>query len=153
MRVLVCGGRDFSKFPGHRYYTMERDHPLILKFDREYKFVFRSLDQIARKYSKEYKEDDNWLPSDLIIIEGGAKGVDETAQDWAITNFVKDCLTFKADWDKYGKSAGYIRNKQMLDEGKPDLVVAFPGGKGTKMMIDLAKKAGVEVIIYEQEDT
>lgn len=55
---------------------------------------------------------------------------------------------FPADWDKYGKRAGYLRNVQMLDEGKPDLVVAFPGGKGTAMMVKLAKERGVRVIEY-----
>jgi UDP-N-acetylmuramoylalanine-D-glutamate ligase len=54
--------------------------------------------------------------------------------------------TYEADWDTHGKAAGPIRNKRMLDEGKPDLVVAFPGGRGTANMISQARKAGVEVI-------
>ena len=53
--------------------------------------------------------------------------------------------TFEADWDRHGKAAGPIRNKQMLDEGKPDLVVAFEGGKGTANMIAQAEAAGVRV--------
>lgn len=52
---------------------------------------------------------------------------------------------FKADWDKHGKAAGPIRNQQMLDEGKPDLVLAFAGGKGTDDMCRRARAAGVEV--------
>lgn len=55
--------------------------------------------------------------------------------------------TFRADWGKYGKSAGPRRNKQMLDEGRPDLVVAFEGGRGTADMVKQAKAAGVEVLI------
>lgn len=60
-----------------------------------------------------------------------------------------DIMAFPAEWNKYGKKAGYIRNAQMLEIGKPDLVLAFWDGvsRGTKMMIDLAKKAGVEVRI------
>ena len=46
---------------------------------------------------------------------------------------------FKADWDKFGRAAGPIRNAQMLREGKPDLVVAFPGGRGTANMVAQAK--------------
>ena len=48
---------------------------------------------------------------------------------------------------RLGRKAGPIRNQRMLDEGKPDLVVAFPGGKGTNGMIDLARNAGVRVIL------
>lgn len=44
-----------------------------------------------------------------------------------------------------GKAAGPIRNQRMLDEGKPDLVVAFPGGRGTADMVRRAKAAGVPV--------
>jgi hypothetical protein len=53
---------------------------------------------------------------------------------------------YKAKWDKYGKSAGPIRNKKMLDEGKPDLVFAFPGGPGTNNMIKQAKEKNI--LIY-----
>jgi UDP-N-acetylmuramoylalanine-D-glutamate ligase len=52
---------------------------------------------------------------------------------------------YPADWKLHGKSAGHIRNQQMLDESKPDIVIAFPGGRGTANMIKRAKKAGVEV--------
>lgn len=79
------------------------------------------------------------------VIQGGARGADSLGRRWANETEVMS-YEFQADWDKYGKKAGYIRNKQMLDEGKPDLVIAFPGGRGTAMMVNLAKKAGVEVI-------
>lgn len=85
-----------------------------------------------------------WDVEEIIIIEGGARGADFLARVWA-----KHCgfeyEEYPADWNKYGKSAGYIRNKQMLTEGDPDLVVAFPGGKGTADMIKQAREAGVEV--------
>ncbi|MEM9912925.1 MAG: hypothetical protein AAF922_19365 [Pseudomonadota bacterium] len=45
-----------------------------------------------------------------------------------------------------GRAAGPIRNKEMLDEGCPDLVVAFPGGRGTANMVKQAQAAGVEVL-------
>jgi acyl-CoA synthetase (NDP forming) len=53
--------------------------------------------------------------------------------------------SFPANWKKHGKSAGPIRNQLMLDVGKPDLVIAFPGGSGTADMIRRARKAGVPV--------
>lgn len=57
------------------------------------------------------------------------------------------CYEYKADWVKYGKRAGPIRNALMLKEQKPDLVVAFyPGGNGTLNMVGLAKRRKVEVL-------
>lgn len=82
-----------------------------------------------------------------VIIEGDARGVDRMAGYWAKKNKI-DLLLFPAEWEKYGKRAGYLRNKRMLDEGKPDLVIAFPGGKGTAMMIKLATEAGVKVSTF-----
>ncbi len=80
-----------------------------------------------------------------VLIQGGARGADEHAKHYA-QDTVIPFEEYPADWNKHGRKAGYIRNKQMLDEGKPDLVVAFPGGKGTAMMVKLAKEAGVKTI-------
>ena len=85
-------------------------------------------------------------PFVTCIISGGASGVDSSAIRWAREN-KKDCLIFKPLWDKYGKVAGPMRNKSMLVEGKPDLVYAFSGGKGTADMVAQARKANVEVIV------
>ena len=83
--------------------------------------------------------------TDIFIITGGARGVDHLAACWALSHDYGQKV-YPADWKTFGKKAGYLRNMQMLKEGKPDLVVAFPGGKGTAMMVDLATKAGVKVI-------
>jgi len=85
-----------------------------------------------------------YLAEDLVIIQGDARGADGLARSWCKKMAVK-CENFPADWDKYGKRAGFIRNAQMLKEGKPDIVIAFPGGKGTAMMVKLAEAANVEV--------
>lgn len=79
----------------------------------------------------------------LLLIQGGAAGADELAKIWAVNNNV-EFMNFYADWKKFGKKAGYIRNQKMLDEGKPDLVIAFPGNRGTDMMVQLAEQAGVQ---------
>ncbi len=79
------------------------------------------------------------------IISGMARGADSLAVDFAKT-YNLPLHTFPADWDKYGRSAGYIRNAQMLKEGNPDLVVAFPGGKGTTNMVSIAEGKGVKVV-------
>ena len=82
-----------------------------------------------------------------VLIQGGARGADSLAKTWAIINCVK-VLEFPADWETHGKSAGPIRNAQMLLEGKPDLVVAFKGGVGTRDMVRRAQYAGIRCIGY-----
>jgi len=84
----------------------------------------------------------------LALIQGGARGADKLAKGWALANDVR-CDEFQADWDKHGKSAGHIRNAEMLKEGAPDCVVAFPGGRGTASMVAIAKRAGV--LVWEIE--
>ena len=85
-----------------------------------------------------------YAPKDVIFISGRARGADRLGERFAKTNNC-ELLVFPADWDKFGKGAGHIRNQQMIDEGKPDLVVAFPGNRGTADMVRRAKKAGIEV--------
>jgi hypothetical protein len=85
----------------------------------------------------------------LTIITGGARGVDTIAHEEALR---QGYLTkvFPAEWEKYGKSAGFKRNLQMLDQN-PDRVIAFWDGKskGTEHTITEANKRGIEVeIIY-----
>lgn len=80
------------------------------------------------------------------VIHGAAKGADTHAMLWA--QMMPECVhaPFQADWFTYGKTAGPRRNQRMMEEGKPDLVIAFPGGRGTADMVSRAKKAGVEVM-------
>lgn len=81
------------------------------------------------------------------LMQGGADGADYLANEWAKTKAGIKRWVCKADWKKHGRSAGPIRNARML-EWKPDLVVAFPGGRGTKNMVTQAQAAGVPVKIY-----
>lgn len=80
-----------------------------------------------------------------LIVHGGAAGADMMAGGWACAREVP-CLRVPARWSKFGKKAGFIRNEAMLSLGHPDLVVAFPGGAGTAMMVRLAKQSGIRVI-------
>ena len=79
------------------------------------------------------------------LIAGGARGADTLAAEWADDQDIPSSI-YMADWDGLGRKAGPIRNQRMLDEGKPDLVVAFPGGRGTADMVRRAREAGVETI-------
>jgi YspA, cpYpsA-related SLOG family len=87
-----------------------------------------------------------------LVIEGGALGADRLAREWAIRHGVP-FLTFEADWQTYGRSAGPIRNTVMLEEGKPDLAGAFPTdgrlaqSRGTRNMVEKLRRAGVPLHI------
>lgn len=121
MRVLVCGGRNFLGYRKLKHYLEDL------------------LDTMWHEEPQ----------GTFTVIQGGAKGADFLAKvfvedEWSDFKDVI-CEEYPADWKKCGKAAGQIRNQQMLDEGKPDLVVAFPGGVGTADMIRRAKKAGIPV--------
>jgi hypothetical protein len=80
-----------------------------------------------------------------VLIHGNARGADSMADSWAWRRGVprEPYKVTQGEWDELGKKAGPLRNQRMLDECKPDLVVAFPGGGGTKDMVKRAVKAGV----------
>lgn len=83
----------------------------------------------------------------LSVISGMARGADSHAAAWADNHSVP-LLKYPADWKTFGKRAGFVRNKRMLDEGRPDVVVAFArdlaSSRGTNMMVELARSAGVK---------
>lgn len=79
------------------------------------------------------------------VIHGGARGADEIAEWWAGTWAGIESVEFPAAWHKHGKAAGPKRNQQMIDDGKPELVVAFPGGQGTADMVRRAKSHGIQL--------
>src|SRR6185312_1957552 len=118
MRVLVCGGRRYN----------DTDH------------IFNTLTRL-----------DYERGPFTCIIHRAATGADTEGMLWAqmMSTAPGRKMThapFRAEWTKYGKGAGPIRNRRMLEEGKPELVIAFPGGEGTQNMIDQAHAAGIEVI-------
>lgn len=82
---------------------------------------------------------------DFAVISGGAPGADSLAAHWAAHHKLPYAV-HAAQWDRHGKAAGPIRNQAMLDTWAPDCVCAFPGGRGTTNMINIAKKAGIKVI-------
>lgn len=74
------------------------------------------------------------------IIEGGQRGADRFAREWAIARAVP-YETYDAEWTKYGIYAGGYRNSTMLLNGKPDIVLAFPtGGPGTNNLVVQASR-------------
>jgi hypothetical protein len=127
MRVLVCGGRDYSDMA----------------------CVFETLDMLAASHSVD------------LIIHGKATGADTWADNWAVKNNVPifalaalwtditvepSIIRTRFDGSKYNAAAGWQRNQRLLEEGKPNLVVAFPGGSGTADMVKRSRAANVEVL-------
>jgi len=94
------------------------------------------------------------LQPPLTIIHGAARGADTLAGEVAHHYNMEVCV-YPAEWGRYGKAAGPIRNKQMLDEGKPDLVLAFHDNiqesKGTADMVKQAAKRGIETLVINHK--
>lgn len=84
------------------------------------------------------------VPGIDVVITGDATGADACAREWAKKNQVRLEVHY-ALWDKHKKSAGPIRNQEMLAEGRPTLAVVAPGGNGTQDMVSRLKKAGVRI--------
>jgi len=125
MKVLICGGRDLNRHECNNW------------LDRN---LYDYLADATGSYSS---------LTVSHIIQGGARGADEGAKDWAKSEGIT-CIEFPADWKAHGKAAGPIRNRKMLDQGKPDFVIALPGGRGTKNMVDQAISRGIAVIEIER---
>lgn len=117
-RILICGSRDFD--------------------DQEL------FDRVMSHLPPEY------FPIEAVM-EGGAEGADRMAREWALEYrdyYGFQYLLFRAEWDKYGRSAGPRRNARMIAEGRPTLVIAFysqPTSRGTDNMVQQAQAAGIPV--------
>jgi hypothetical protein len=135
-RVLVCGGRTFGmprrgvseaeKAEEERRITYQRDRLTTI------------LDAAVKRLGL------------TEIIHGAAPGADTLASEWAATNGIPD-RGFPAETDRYGKTAVPLRNQRMLDEGRPDLVIAFIGGDETRDMVERAKAVGLTVHAIDWE--
>lgn len=102
------------------------------------KRLFDVMIRIVRKHDTE------------CIIEGEAKGADTMGREFG-EYYKIPVLKFPEDWNKYHKGAGPIRNKQMLMEGLPTLIIGFHNNidqsKGTKNMLYLAKNLSVKTLL------
>lgn len=88
--------------------------------------------------------------SRVEIVSGAAKGADSLGEKYARDHGIK-LKQFSADWEKYGKAAGYKRNSEMGNYA--DALIAFWDGKskGTFNMINIANKKGLQVRIVKYE--
>ena len=128
MRVIIAGGRDFNDF-------------ILLESNLHKIFKQLADEKLISAYINE---------SNIEIICGKARGADTLGEQFAKTYNIP-IKYFPADWDTYGKSAGYRRNTEMAKYAKENngVLIAFWNGKnkGTKHMIDTAKIRGIKVFI------
>lgn len=89
----------------------------------------------------------------VTVIHGAADGADAIGGQIA-AELGFDVIACPAEWHRYGKSAGPIRNRQMLTEHEPELVLAFvrdwDNSPGTRHMVGIAEKAGVETRVFDE---
>jgi hypothetical protein len=138
MRILICGDRNWAATKRYDFGDSEEE------IDKA-NFEADLLVTILRGFVNNFDE--------VEIISGMAKGADSLAAEFAWSADIP-LHQFPAQWDLYKKSAGPIRNQQMLDIGKPDLVIGFHNNilesKGTRHMLDIAKKAGVKTYLVSE---
>ena len=82
------------------------------------------------------------------VVSGTARGVDQLGEFWAKEHEVP-VKEFPADWDQFGKSAGYKRNKQMAEYADALIAIWDGESRGTKHMIDLAKELELKVFVFK----
>lgn len=125
MKLLVCGGRDY----------------------KNRKQAYRVLDKIHQRYPITlliHGAQKTWCnPLEKKQLKVDFYGADSIAGEWAKKRGVKQ-KPVPAEWNKYGKAAGFKRNSEMASMN-PDKCLAFPGGDGTKMMISILEKKGIKV--------
>ena len=128
MRVIIAGGRDFDDYDLLSHKCIE-----IMVTCHINGLTTGSID-------------------DIEIVSGRARGADSLGEKYAKEMGYKTKY-FPADWDLFGKRAGYVRNEQMAKYSKEDngVLIAFWDGKskGTKHMIDLANKHGLKVFVIK----
>ena len=108
----------------------------------DYAFLKKNVDYFLQGINPNNEE--------IEIVSGNARGADKLGERYAKEHNLPVKL-FPANWDKYGKRADYLRNQEMANYS--DMLIAFwdEKSKGTKHMIDIAKKQGLTVIVVGYE--
>lgn len=90
------------------------------------------------------KEIVNGLSPEDVVVSGGAHGVDTIAENAALARGL-ETLIFLPDWETHGRSAGYIRNQEIVKHAHRLIAFQYEGSKGTQHSVNLAKKQGIPV--------
>ena len=135
-----------------------REYRIIVAGSRtiqDYNAVLRTVGNVISILAKEEQSSIKNMKDRIEIISGGAKGVDQLGEEFARKNDIKVKI-FEADWDRYGKRAGPIRNSRMADYAKEKigiLILIWDGkSKGSRSMRDIAKMANLRIFETIIED-
>jgi predicted Rossmann fold nucleotide-binding protein DprA/Smf involved in DNA uptake len=109
---------------------------VIIAGSRNVKFTLEELDTLIVK--SEYKITE--------VISGGAKGIDKLGERWAAKHEIL-LSVYHADWETYGKKAGILRNKQMVDHADALIAVWDGQSHGTQSTIKFAHEKQIPVIV------
>jgi hypothetical protein len=135
MRVLVCGGRAYGAIPTQTRPGGETNEAIVrATAERE-----RLADILNEFHAKEHFS---------TLICGNEGSAERLATQWANRNHI-EIVVIHAGRQRKGFGATPERNERLLQEGRPDLIVAFPGGEMTRHMIDLAKSANIPVRLID----
>lgn len=108
--------------------------------------TFSDYDLLVETLKSHYLTESGWRFTE--IVSGAARGADSLAAEFARVNGIK-LTEFLPDWDKFGKSAGFKRNVQIVDYANELLAFQVDNSKGTGHSIELAKKQGKPVKVIE----
>jgi len=100
------------------------------------------------RHFNDYETLSYWLGvlNPTVVVHGAAPGADSLAASWC-DEYRREQCPHPADWQTYGKAAGPRRNTEMLAlHDDIELVIAFPGGRGTQDMITKARDAGLPIL-------
>jgi hypothetical protein len=134
MKLLICGSRDYIPF------NKDESIPYRIRVKEQDRQTRLAVVKAVNKFMETYQSEPT------VIISGGARGVDTAAMHYALDNSIKFKAMY-ADWDFYGKSAGMIRNNQMLDECQYVLALWDGKSNGTKHTIENAKKRNIPCMV------
>lgn len=106
--------------------------------------ILHTVIETARSWNKDRR---------VMVYYGDATGTDEIANEYVLLRMVYDKrISYQkhfADWTRYGRAAGPIRNAVMFAAARPDIVVAFPGGTGTANMVSIARKTTPIMVVNQ----
>lgn len=151
MKILVCGSRTFG--------TMidPENTDRIIACPRNERVLLNTLEGWYHRWVSGWHKGNK--DEMFYVISGMAPGADSIAAAWAsrferIERSRVVLEPYPAKWDEHGRAAGPIRNKLMLEKGKPDVVLAFldlpfADSKGTRNMVTQSRKAGVLTVVHE----
>lgn len=84
------------------------------------------------------------------VLCGEAKGPDILGKEWAINNNI-EYRSFKPNWNKYPKTAGMIRNADMLLHADALIILIYNNSSGSEHMLTIAKRKGIPVFLVRKE--